>query len=301
MLKVAERPDEGKAEVTQFRGFSDDHRAAMWLDEEVKKAKKGVTTQVVELTPALARILLDRNDANRKISPHYVDLYARDIEHGAWRFNGEPLIVAEDGNLNDGQHRCAAVVEADKAIPVVLVIGVERNSRTTLDQGRIRTAGDYLAMKGHGDANVLAAASGYIWQWQTRGSISSTGHAKPSKSELLELVDKHPDIAESIGAIPRRGAPACGGMSVLGFCHWAFSRTCKPAEVTEFMVSLTGGAALLSRDPILYTRNRLITERGRLRINDKAELIFRGWNAHRRGERVTRIPILGGALPVVES
>lgn len=301
MLNVAERPAEGKADAPLFTGFSDTHRAAMWLDEEVKKAKKGVTTQVIDLTPAIAEVLLSRNDGNRKISPHYVDAYARDIEHDNWRFNGEPLIVSHDGKLNDGQHRCAAVVEANKQITAVLVIGVSRDTRTTLDQGRIRTAGDYLSMEGHVDANVLAAAAGYIWQWQTRGQLSPGGTQKPTKSELLDLVESAPDIANSVASIPRKGAPAAGGHSMLAFCHWAFSRTAPKADVDTFILGLTGGANLLSRDPILYIRNRLIGERGRLRLNDKAELIFRGWNAHRRGESVSRIPIVGSVLPVVES
>lgn len=301
MLNVAEKAADDKTDAPQFRGFSEQHRAAMWLDEEVKKAKKGVTTQVVELTPALAEILLERNDANRRISPFYVDLFSRDIEHGAWRFNGEPIIIADDGRMNDGQHRCAAVIDAGKPLTVVLVIGVKRDTRTTLDQGRIRTIGDYLSMEGHIDANALGATCNYIWQWQTRGLLSSSGQAKPSKSEMLELIEAHPDIADSISVIPRKGAPAMGGLSMLAFSHWAFSRTAPVSEATLFMTKLTGGASLLSRDPILYIRNRLIAERGKLRLNDKAELIFRGWNASRRGETTSRLPILGGVLPVVES
>lgn len=301
MLSVVEKPAKGKIKPSEYVGFSEDHRAAMWLDEEVKKSKKGVTTQVVELTPALARVLIERNENNRKISPFFVDLYARDISHGAWRFNGEPIIVSSEGTLNDGQHRALAVIDADKSITVPLVIGVDRDTRTTLDQGRIRTAGDYLAMGGYVDPNVLAAAANYVWQWQTRGMLAGDGKSKPSKSELLELVQQQPDIAKCQAAVPRKGAPAVGGMSMLTFCHYAFSRTAPFVEVTSFIEALTGGASLLSRDPVLYARNRLITERGRLRLNDKAEMIFRGWNAHRKGEKVTRLPILGGVLPVVES
>lgn len=301
MLNVVERPVADKPDQAKFVGFSEDHRAAMWLDEEVKKAKKSVTTQVVELTPGLARVLLERNAGNRKLSPFYIDSYSRDIEHDKWRFNGEPVIVSRDGLLNDGQHRAAAVVEANKSIQVVLIIGVERDTRTTLDQGRIRTVGDYLSMEGYVDPNVLGAAGSYIWQWQTRGVLSGGGKAKPTKSELLDLIDKHPTIAESVALIPRNGAPAVGGHSMLAFCHWAFNVAAPRADVTAFIVGLTGGASLLSRDPVLYARNRLITERGRLRLNDKAELIFRGWNAHRKGESVSRLPILGGVLPLLES
>lgn len=301
MLKVAERPTEGKAETTEFNGFSDFHRASMWLDEEVKKARKGVTTQVIELTPALAEVLMSRNDGNRNISDYFVDAYARDIENDNWRFNGEPLIISSDGHLNDGQHRATAVIEAGRSIQAVLVIGVDRDTRTTLDQGRIRTGGDYLAMEGHSNANALAAAGNYIWQWQVRGTLSSGGKTKPTKSELLGLINSNPDIAESLMAVPVKGAPAAGGLSLLTFCHWAMSKVAPKAEVDYFIAALTGGANLMSRDPILYARNRLITERSRLRPNDKAELIFRAWNCHRKGEKVSRLPILGAALPTLEA
>ena len=47
-------------------------------------------------------------------------------------------------------------------------------------------------------------------------------------------------------------------------------------------------------------RNRLMAERGRLKTNEKAELIIRAWNASRRGDKVASLPIKGGALPTVE-
>jgi hypothetical protein len=66
-------------------------------------------------------------------------------------------------------------------------------------------------------------------------------------------------------------------------------------------MSLISGANLLSNDPILYARNRLMAER-RLKLNEKAKLIFRAWNAHRRGE-VPRSLIVNerdSTLPMVE-
>lgn len=301
MLKVAERPQELKATHPIQTQFSDYHKAAVWLDDEITKTKKtGVSTQVVELTTALASVLLERNPNNRNINPNLVESYARDIEHGKWRLNGEPIIVASDGHLNDGQHRCSAVVAADMSIQSVLIVGVSRDTRTTLDQGRARTVGDYLAMDGHINTNNLGTAASFIWQHRTRGTLANGGSGKPTKSEIMALIEEFPSIEESVKFVQMKGADAYGGKSMLAFCHWTFWHTADQPTANDFVVKMVGGAGLLAKDPILYTRNRLVAERGRLRTNDKAELLFRTWNSWRRREMPRVLPILGGVLPVVE-
>lgn len=300
MLNVVERPATGKTETSLFQVSSATHKAALWLDAEIKKAGNGVTTQVVDLTPELATVLLERNPKNRKISQTTVENFARDIEHAKWRLNGEPIIVSDDGQLNDGQHRCSAVIVAEMPITTTLVIGVHRDSRTTLDQGRARTVGDYLSMDGHINANELGSAASMVWQHELRGYLAAGGTGKPTKGEIIEIVDERPAIIESVHKVRVKGSSAYGGISMLAFCHYTFLRAAGKEAADEFMEKLIGGAGLLVRDPILYLRNRLVNERGRLRPNDKAELIFRSWNAWRRRESPRVLPILGGVLPVVE-
>lgn len=300
MLKVLSEAVARKPEPADFKGFSDFHKTGMWLDGEIAKAKKGVTTQIVDLTPALAEVLLARNPNNRKISQPLVESYSRDMEHGKWLFNGEPVIVAHDGSLNDGQHRCAAVVDSGVTITTALIVGVGRDTRTTLDQGRTRTVGDYLAMQGNINTNHLGTAASMIWQHRTRGVMATGAAGRPTKSEVLALIEEFPSIRESVQTVQRKGADAYGGRSMLAFCHWTFWHEADRPSADAFIDKLVGGADLLARDPILYTRNRLIAERGRLRGNDKAELIFRTWNAWRRRETPRVLPVLGGVLPVVE-
>lgn len=300
MLNVLEKPAPGKLEPSEYVGFSEDHRAAMWLDEEVKKAKKGVTTQVIELTPGLARVLLDRNPGNRRLRENDVENYARNIANGQWAFNGEAIIVAADGTLNDGQHRCSAVVQADRAITVPLIIGVERTTRTTLDQGRTRAIADYLAMEGFLYTAQLGAAAHMIWRHKTWGHIGGGGKQCATKAELLDLVSENPSICDSVVKAHRPAAAAHGGASLIAFCHWVFWQAAGKDAPDEFVEKLLGGVGLLSRNPILYIRNRLVAERGRLRPNDKAELIFRAWNAWRKGEAPRTLTVQGGILPVLE-
>lgn len=277
-----------------------DAAAAAWLAGQIANAGGTVHTVTGKLTPSLARHLLARNPDNRTISADAVEKYARDIVNGNWRFNGEPIVIAKDGLLNDGQHRCEAVVLADEAISVVFVFGVDRDSRFTLDQGKMRKAGDYLGMHGHADTLVLAASAGLLWQYRTHGRLSGQMHFRPTKGEVLAVVEKTPRLVEAVAAVPKKGSQTAGGRGLLTLCYYLFSEKAGDAAAGEFILALMSGAALSTRSPILYVRNRLIDSSGRLSINERAELIFRAWNAHRRGEQPKVLPILDGMLPPVE-
>lgn len=274
--------------------------AAAWLAAQIEDAGDAVRTVTGKLTPSLARLLLARNQDNRRLSADAVEKYARDIVNGNWRFNGEPIVIAKDGLLNDGQHRCEAVVLAGEAISVIFVFGVDRDSRFTLDQGKMRMAGDYLGMHGHADPVALAAAAAMLWQFRNHGRLSTASIMRPTKTEVLATVGQTPSLSAALRVADRKGCNLVGGRAMLAFCHCIFGERAGEAAATAFIDSLLTGASLSSRDPILYARNRLSDMRGRLRPNEKAELILRAWNAHRRREQPKTLPILDGALPTVE-
>lgn len=300
MSQVMERPSESKSIKGSHN--SPERNWSLWLDDQIARAQGGVTTQIVNLNVPLARVLLARNPKNRKMSEDTIAKYARDMINGTWSFNGEPIIMSGSGELNDGQHRCEAVISSEVEIPVVLVIGTDRSTRLTIDQGKARTAGDYLAMSGHTDSLALAATAKYVWQHTSIGRLSSQTLYSPTKSEIQHIVEVTPTIAQSLHRVERKGSDAVGGRSILAFCHWTFTRVSgSRADADSFMESLIYGSNLDIGSPILYVRNRLMAERGRLKPNEKAELIFRAWNAERRGDKkIQSFPIKGGALPVVE-
>ena len=301
MQHVLEIEAKGKKATPIASENSPDMSAAIWLNTKIEEAKVKVVSEVIELTPALARVLLHRNPENRKISASVVENYARDMRNGGWAFNGEPIIVSCDGKLNDGQHRCEAVLASGVTITALLVIGPERATRLTVDQGKTRMTGDYLGMNGHTDAIALAAAGNYIWQHANHGFISQSQAFRPTKTELLAFVESHPNIADALARVPAKGSDAVGGRSILAFAYWQFYQACGDHHIVSlFMDALIKGSNLIPRSPILYARNRLMTERGRLKPTEKAELLIRAWNASRRGDKVASLPIKGGALPTVE-
>jgi len=299
MLKVAEKQSDTQVNIPGYSFASPSKKLGNWLDTLVERAKTKPISQIVSLTPEMAELLLNRNPHNRKINHNLVERYAYDIIGGRWAFNGEPIIVSDTGELNDGQHRCNAVIEAGKPIDVVMIVGVSRDTRTTLDQGRARTAGDYLAMEGHTITNTLAAAAGYAWQNRNYGRLDPKAN-RATKSEIIQFVDAHPALVRSVGLFEAKKARYLGGYAVFAFCHFAIGQVGRRDDVDSFFFSMVEGANLPKGDPALYARNRLTLLTGTRDQNAKAEIIFRAWNAFRRGEAVTRFHLSDGLLPILE-
>jgi len=162
-------------------------RLERWIDERVSASQSEPLVEMVTLSPALATVLLRRNEANRPISAVGLERLKRDISEGRWLFNGEGIVVSRDGKLNDGQHRCRAVIETERSIRMVIAFGPDRESRLTLDQGVARTVGHYLGMHGHSDPNNLGVVANYVWQYKTRNRLGSGGGDRPTKTQALQM------------------------------------------------------------------------------------------------------------------
>lgn len=305
MLNVSEHPSLSKTRTAKIPVISEGDdptpiersRMEAWLATRINSAEPH--SEIVTLTPVLAGLLLERNKENRPISEQNLDRLKSDLLGGRFRFNGEAIVVSSSGDLNDGQHRCRAVFETGKSIRTTIVFGPDRDSRMTLDQGVARTVGHYLTMAGFTDANNLAAVAGHIWQYRTFNRISKDGRERPTKSQALDVVNHYRDATDSVARI-KSGFALIPARSVIAFAHWAFARVAGPYAADDFILKLGTGAELSTGSPILYCRNRLLDMRGQNNPGPKAEILFRCWNAWRRGDTISRIPLQGGRLPELE-
>jgi hypothetical protein len=126
----------------------------MTADLAVSNSIKG---EVMLVTPALAREWLARNTHNRVLRRYVVTKLAGAIARGEYFLNGEAIKLAVDGTLIDGQHRLAAIIEADEPVPSFVVTGLMPEARETIDVGVKRTTGDMLSMRGVTNCNQKAA------------------------------------------------------------------------------------------------------------------------------------------------
>lgn len=107
-----------------------------------------MTFEEVLITKEMADAMIARNTANyRKVNWNIVHKYARTMEQGLWKCNGEPIIFDENGLLKDGQHRLLAVLESGVPVKMLIVRGVDRDINT-FDEGGGRTAAQRAKAEG---------------------------------------------------------------------------------------------------------------------------------------------------------
>lgn len=256
-----------------------------WFNECVERGRHSTFAELITLTPGLANCLLDRNPHNRNLRQAKVEQYASDMRSGRWALNGEPIIVAKTGEMNDGQHRCAAVIDANTPVQVMVMFGLDRETRTTLDQGAARGAGDFLGMDGVENANVTATIARLVLAYDTsRGQAVDT---KPfTHSEVVQRAKSDPAVAEAAHFAVRgelRNIKAYAPHTIIGFCYLVFSRI-DENDAVEFLTGVCTGEGLKAGHPALVVRDRLLTV-GKSRPV-KIALIFRAWNFYRRGAKV---------------
>ncbi len=255
-----------------------------WLNECIERGKSGVFSEIASLNPGLANVIEQRNPDNRSIRQTKVEQYASDMRSGRWAFNGEPIIVSDDGLLNDGQHRIRALIDANICLPFLFVFGLPRASRLTLDQGSARSASDFLGMEGVENAASSAAIARQLLAYNL-----SEGLAMPTRgitnAEVLARTHSDHRIKEAAHVavtLGKHSAKYVAGTTI-GFCFYLFSAI-DENDATEFLTQVCKGANLKPGSPALAVRERLLAV-GKSR-QAKAAILFRGWNFFRRNMKV---------------
>lgn len=278
------------------------HRELSWFAGKIAQGRKGEFAEVVDVTPALAERLLGQNESNRKLRRAIISRYASDMAARRWAMNGETVKVSVDGALNDGQHRMAAVIKSGVTVPMLMVFGLPREARMTVDVGVARTAGDFLGMAGVKNANYAAAISKRLLMYR-RGQYYENSKDErflaPTKVEIHEFFDKHRAAVSSAASVVG-GTRLFSKYSVaaVGSAH-AILHALDREKAAEFFLRLSEGADLASGNPILVLRAAMMTafsERN-TRTEQRLELILRVWNLWREGKSIRRRPDLRGDYP----
>lgn len=270
--------------------LSEADQLELWLE----RGRNEVFTVTTQLTPNLAALLTQRNDNNRPVlwkGPNRsVEAYARAMQRGEWRLNGEAIVISQDGLLNDGQHRCYGVLEANVAIPALLTFGVDRDTRHTVDQGIARTAGHILALSGEVNSNVLASALQMLWCLDS----GLTLNGRPSPDQLLRTLERHPAIRDAIPPCDKLSRHYRVSLGYIAAAHY-LCRKYKAAEADLYLSDVTTGLNIRSvNSPVARLRRQFeehSAKRKPIKRDEQAALYIKGFNnflRNRQGALVWR-------------
>lgn len=252
------------------------------------KQSKAISTdsQVEQITPARAAEMLVRNVGNRPLRHSLVRRYAGDMSSGRWMFNGEPIIISSSGRVLDGQHRLQAVVKSQVSIMALVVYGVDDSAFSTIDTGKMRQGSDIVGILGAKQNRIVAAAIHLIVAYE-KGSIGSFGWPRINNQAIAAEYPKRPGL-EASAKLARPAHRVVGSAGIPAAMHWMFFRA-NDSMADAFISALVSGAGLITGDPVLALRERLIAERSkktRMKQGEVVALFIKAWNAYIAGKVV---------------
>lgn len=254
-----------------------------WFKRMVAAGAQEEFSDFFVITPALAAVILEHNQDNRRIVKNELKRCIDAFESGRFVTNGESIIIADDGYLNDGQHRLMACVETGKPFRTNLVFGVPRETRFTIDTGAGKTSATLMSMSGVPCASAATAAIGcYLLYEHNIYHYSATGLV--TAQDLLDFYTANSTEVDTAVRITGVRTGKRMGQSALAAAYMILSRV-SPKHVDNFFDMLLVGANLPARSPVLSLRNKLMaTSIAHMRNHIRLEVTLRSWNAHRLGE-----------------
>jgi len=252
-------------------------------------------SNVETLTPKTCRLLLERNNHNRTVRPGLVEMYANEMQAGDWRLNGEPIIIADNGDVMNGQHRLLATVKANVPLTSVVVRNVDRSTFGTIDTGSSRNGADILTIRGFSPeiARITSSAAQFsiVFKYHGTGSISK-GRKNAHLSTPFRCADwvvanpRIVEIAETITSFKRAGRIIPAGQAAF---LWYLMEQLNYDETQEFWTGFLTGVNLPENDPRLELRKKFdAMKNSRVSWSTTARLgaVVRAWDWFRRGMKV---------------
>jgi hypothetical protein len=239
--------------------------------------------EVVMFTPAMASGLWERNRSNRRFREYHAKRIAALIQGGRWRFNGDTIKIDFEGYMQDGQHRCKAVMMTGTAVQLVIVTGVQRTAFATIDSMRLaRSFGDTVTSDGLKYEAQVGTALNLLCRWD-RGVLGEPGSTtRVENDEIAEKFAKHPNIAKIVADM--QDLRTLVQPPSIGFFYYLLSIN-HHADIADRMLKTLRDPTVKIDDPFYQLHRSLVaqTSGGKRRDPRKAlALMFKAFNAAKR-------------------
>lgn len=252
-------------------------------------------TQVIEISPSIAREFLSISDRNRDIKEWHVNNFYTDMINGKWIENtGETIKISKSGKLIDGQHRLIALIKADKTYNFLVAYEIDDDAFDIIDSGVRRTIKDVFTMDGvvNSGAIITTIRSVYYLEKKQYAFVGSSDN-NLSARDVLKLYKIHPEsyhesalFGASIYKLSQKLVHARIACSFHYLC-----KTNYKYEIEAFLTQLASGLNILDNNsPIHHMRNRLVND-----LKDKSRklnsklltcLYIKSWNAYITGKNI---------------
>jgi len=257
-----------------------------------------VRSKVQAITPKKAAEYLEANTSNRPLSSATVKSFAEAMSRGDWMVTHQGIAFSAAGVLVDGQHRLAAIVEAN--IPVEMTVFTDVNEATfdVLDTGKRRNAADVLALEGEKSVTMLAAMVRTVWLYESRPDLTwSGGGSAVTNHQIVTTLAAHPKLREFIVVGDQLAAAVGMIKSAAGAASYLVSQANPKADLSAWFEGVTEGTGLPKGDSRLMlrrvmfnmTRKREGQPKRRRDTREHVGLYFKAFNAWATSETLGQL------------
>jgi len=246
--------------------------------------------EIAEINPEMAASMLAHNTHNRSLRLPRVTQLANAIRNGDWRLAPDCIMFDTEGVLRNGQHRLAAIVDADQPAVLIILTGVSADSQEVTDIGLARRLSDVLQLRGEAQSNSLSAMLVALHRLRhaiRTGSPNVSPNQYPTPQALLAIYETEPGLKASITAsrlASMKVTKRHGATAALHFVFAGLPDETASADADAFMYALATGLELTEDDPIYALRRYIIGSQPRPDAARMNALTIKAWNAWRQGQ-----------------
>jgi hypothetical protein len=257
----------------------------------------GFSSEILDISPEAAGEILEKNPRNRSLRPDYVRQLAGAMRRGEWVVNGEPIQIATDSTLLNGQHRLSAVVESGATVSMLVVRGLPANAQKTMDVGTRRTLSDVLALHGERDTTNLAAVLGLLHRYRSGARLDYASRTAPTVSEALELLRREPKVRDTLLEARHVFRETHMRVSITGLLLYLFEET-DPGNGQKFFDALCDPRGEEPGSPVLKLLSHLerVSSERKYRTPTMilSAMTIKAFNAWREGRTVESLSYRAG-------
>lgn len=277
----------------------------------MERVHYAVTSTVERVGPEEARAFMAQLLRNRPLRWKKIEKYADDMRAGKW-YVGPAVYLDWFDRFIDGAHRMEAIIKSDATVEVLVVRGVDPNSRSAMDDGVKRMFSDDLAMSGYAGAHEAAALMRKIAYWEEaaernegRGGLAHITRFTISRTQLNDKWSEYEkDISAALKMAHKWKSNWPGNTGALSFMAWLLTKEeNNPETVARYFNIITQGSQDPADRPLLQLR-RILTgdisryreDRGERGSNYDVFFMIRAWNAWVKHEKLARFTLGPGGL-----
>ncbi len=250
-------------------------------------------TELVLVTPDMAKKLLEKNTKNRPVKEKNVAYISNQMSRGEWVQTGDTNVkISKTNVLLDGQHTLLGIIRSGKTIELFIACDLDDKAFDYIDTGSARSATDVVGVNGFKHPAILSAAARIAILFQKGIYNKEKKGNNITNHDVLNFVQANEPISDSAQyayTICKKNKLLAS--STVAALHFLFSK--KDADkADDFFDKFSTGTDLQKGNPILTLRERLmldIQNKTKLKIQEKMAFTISSWNAYVKGKELKQL------------